>query len=516
MRWLCFFAVLLGTYSLLCLGQTGARYTVTGSVVNSVTGEPIRRALVAVNGAQVFTGADGRFEADNVPEGIVTVSAQKPGYFDCLGWNCPGEKAQGMAQLTLHSNTSDVSLKLVPEAKIQGRIVDESGDPISNMRVTAASERIENGRKQIREMRAATTDENGNYEIAELMPGSYRIQTWARPAFFAYFTVPNGPRPRMYPERFYPNTPDASAAQKIELKGGQNAEADVTLPEVPAFRISGSVSPPGSISVTAEDGEGQQTHLPYLRQGGAKFVIQAIPAGTWKLDFSRQTVAPGQQEYYAEANVTVGSADITNLQVLLEPLPSVTVQFGNGSTENSQAAQVQLISQEPNGTGYGGGRQAGSDGPYEITNVRPGRYRVVVFGGNQCVDSVSSGNVDLTHDDFVVSPGSQGQTINVTFRSDCASLEVRPRSENSSSMTSLLLLGSSRAVDAQQAGVMNNGAFTFRNLPPGDYRVYAFSNIEGLEYTNPEVMRQYSGQEITLAPNQQASVTLDVIAGGDK
>lgn len=516
MRLRYFFAVLLGAYSLPSLGQTGARYTVTGSVVNSVTGEPIRRALVTVNGALVFTGADGRFEADNVAEGMVTVSAQKPGYFDCSGWNCPGEKAQGMAQLTIHSNTGDVSLKLVPEAKIQGRIVDESGDPVSNMQVMASSEQIANGRKEIRENRGATTDENGNYEIAELMPGSYRIQTSARPTFFAYFTAPNTPRPQMYPQRFYPNTPEASAAQMIELKGGQNAEADFTLPEVPAFRISGSVSPPGGIYVTAEDGEGEEMQLRFLRQSGGKFVIQSIPAGTWKLHFSRQMMQPGQQQYYAEANVTVASTDITNLQVVLEPLSSLTVQFGNGSNEGSQQAQVQLFSQEPNGIGYGGGRQAGPDSPYEITNVRPGRYRVVVFGANQCVDTITSGNVDLTHEDFVVNPGSQGQTISVTFRSDCASLEARPNSQNPSAMTSLLLLGSSRAVDAQQAGVMNNSAFTFRNLPPGDYRVYAFSNIEGLEYTNPEVMRQYSGQEITLAPNQQASVTLDVIARGNK
>src|SRR5579875_1098199 len=62
------------------------RHTATGTVVNSVTGEPIRRALVRINGAgeqhSGFTGGDGRFSIDGVAEGLIVISAEKPGFFD--------------------------------------------------------------------------------------------------------------------------------------------------------------------------------------------------------------------------------------------------------------------------------------------------------------------------------------------------------------------------------------------------------------------------------------------------
>src|SRR5437667_5666256 len=78
----------------LCLGQVSPgmslaertkTYTVTGTVNNAATGEPVRRALVHVNGQvqlSAFTGPDGRFQVTGVPEGQAFVTAEKPGFFN--------------------------------------------------------------------------------------------------------------------------------------------------------------------------------------------------------------------------------------------------------------------------------------------------------------------------------------------------------------------------------------------------------------------------------------------------
>lgn len=524
------FAFLLSSYFAVCFAQQAnqpastQKYTVTGSVVNAVTGEPIRRALVTMNGALAFTGADGRFELGNVPDGLVMAAAQKPGFFDCSAVPCPGQKQQGPTQFAIHANKDDVVLKLVPEARIEGRVTDESGDPISNMTITARSEQVSDGRKQLNNFRTAATDENGDYEISELMPGTYKLQTAMRPTFMVFANVRNAPRPEIYAPRFYPNAPDESSAQNIELKGGESAQAAFTLTSAPAYRISGTIQPPGQVFLTADDGESQQVQIPFRMIQEGKFIIPYIPAGTWTLHFHQQPmnmrgrmlVAGSQaQQYYAEATVTVGSTDIQNLAVVMQPLPTIEVHTGSASNEDSQMASVQLTSREGNES-YGGGRQGGPDSPYQITNVRPGRYSVTVFGGNECVDTVTSGNIDLTHDDFVVSPESQNQTINVTLRKDCSSLAVTPHTADPSSTTYLLLLATSRAIDPQQIQLTGSGPFTFRNLSPGDYQVYAFANVDGLEYTNPEVMRQFTGQQVTLSPNQQGAITVDVIARGEQ
>src|SRR5882724_2026805 len=58
-------------------------YTVSGTVINAVTGEPVRRALVNFAGQRsVLTDGDGRFQFDRLPQMTASISVHKPGFFD--------------------------------------------------------------------------------------------------------------------------------------------------------------------------------------------------------------------------------------------------------------------------------------------------------------------------------------------------------------------------------------------------------------------------------------------------
>ena len=57
-----------------------------------------------------------------------------------------------------------------------------------------------------------------------------------------------------------------------------------------------------------------------------------------------------------------------------------------------------------------------------------------------------------------------------------------------------------------------DGSFTFNRVSPGDYRLYAVSTADGLEYGNPEAMRQIDGVSMTITAKQKASVTLNLVA----
>src|SRR5579872_262456 len=64
--------------------SSDANYTLNGTVVNLITGEPIRRALVRLNiGGErlAFSDSSGHFEFDGLPAGPASVVVQKPGYF---------------------------------------------------------------------------------------------------------------------------------------------------------------------------------------------------------------------------------------------------------------------------------------------------------------------------------------------------------------------------------------------------------------------------------------------------
>src|SRR5258708_7734726 len=59
-------------------------YSIDGVVINSVTGEPVRSALVQIYNPQqasLLTGPDGKFHFGSVPQSQLTITVRKPGFF---------------------------------------------------------------------------------------------------------------------------------------------------------------------------------------------------------------------------------------------------------------------------------------------------------------------------------------------------------------------------------------------------------------------------------------------------
>jgi hypothetical protein len=67
-----------------------------------------------------------------------------------------------------------------------------------------------------------------------------------------------------------------------------------------------------------------------------------------------------------------------------------------------------------------------------------------------------------------------------------------------------------RAVTADQ-----NGRFTMRGVPPGDYKVFAWESIESYGYFDPELLRrdESKGQRVKIQDSDKASVSVKMIPG---
>src|SRR5437899_5329269 len=149
------------------------KYMLRGTVVNSVTGEPIRGALVQIyfNGqSSMLTGPDGKFQFEGLPNGQTVVRVRKPGFFTEEEIHSPGY-AQQMVPTGSHS--ASLVLKLIPEGVVYGRISEDDGEPIEGLPVQLVVQRLQNGRKVWEQRPGATTDEDGAFRIAELPPGNY-------------------------------------------------------------------------------------------------------------------------------------------------------------------------------------------------------------------------------------------------------------------------------------------------------------------------------------------------------
>ena len=100
--------------------QSAQRYAIRGTVVNSITGEGVRGALVQINTNRqrsVLTGADGTFAFAEVPAGTLYINVLKPGYFTLQAIQSP--RAQVVFAVSGPAQ-QPVVIKLVPEGVISG------------------------------------------------------------------------------------------------------------------------------------------------------------------------------------------------------------------------------------------------------------------------------------------------------------------------------------------------------------------------------------------------------------
>ncbi len=517
--------------------KAAKRYPISGTVVNSVTSEPIRRALVRVNSGQeqlvAFTGADGSFQLASVPEGQAWISAQRPGYFDPQstgGFRSPTNGARKVG-----SGSNEFRVLLTPESTVLGTVLDTEGEPIEDLQVQLLGEQIVNGRKQWITRGSVSTDDSGAYKLSEQMPGRVVVCTAAKPL------IPNDPaNGESYPPRCYPDGTDLASAQIIDLAPGQDARTDFKLGAVRAFSVSGvivNLTGDNGTSVWAEGAAGMPAYQGNIQidPRGGRFRMGSVPDGSWRLHF-QSNMGQGKVSEAVETVVVSGS-DVRGLQIRLTPGVDVPIQTNGAAPGANQTIttgggtrimppsvtatpQLQLISTDsanaqqqyyssfigtPNGESSGTPSMA-------VLGVRPGSYNVFTqITGVGCLASIFYGGSDLSREPLTIAPGSVPLPITVNLRNDCASISVTVHSDPPASGGFVLVVPDSGLLQPQIVSLASDGLATVSNLSPGLYHAYAISDLEGLEYANPQAMRDLASATLDLQPSQKSSVTLELI-----
>ena len=107
-------------------------YPVRGTVINSVTREPIARALVTFAGeasSSLLTDNEGRFEFPNIPSGRCILQARRPGFF------AKGSGRDTSQAISVGPKAEDVTLTLEPAGSITGHVTLSTSDPANNIHV---------------------------------------------------------------------------------------------------------------------------------------------------------------------------------------------------------------------------------------------------------------------------------------------------------------------------------------------------------------------------------------------
>jgi hypothetical protein len=519
-------------------------HKVTGMVVNAATGAGVPKALVQTNTTSgqtsVLTGSDGRFEIDDVPEGAANFMPRKPGYFNEQEMD-QGSGPQRM--ITVGESTPDIQLKLFPEGVIEGSVLDEAGEPVEGAGLQALFSQVREGRRRWEQVSGNSTDDTGTYRLANLRPGQYLVYVNAGGS--------RGRKPGenldlVFAPAFYPGAATPGEATRIAISAGQHVQADFSLKRQPGYMVSGVVTnlPQGSGAGISATPAGAAYAASMQTGAGTKpngeFRLGPFPEGEYVLQAQAQS---GQITLWQEIRLTIGHANVTNLQLALDQpyeIPmQLTVVRTNPAGQAGGDGSGSFISNGPaSGRAYARhlarGVQLGNitfnsednppssqyvplheqteeqNEPLVVKGLRPGTYHMN-SGGNRdfYVESARCGDTDLLEAPLVIHTGVAPPPIQITLRDDGANLTVNCTKDAKNQNCAVLLAPThgQPTFYPYVSGVFING------LAPGEYRAYAFDYAADLEYANPEAMRDYSskGQDFTLEVNDQKTITLEVI-----
>ena len=542
----CALALVLLALASPCFAQNASEesnqlYVVKGVVLNSVTHQPVARALVDSHQGAVLTDNEGSFEL-NLPEGITQISVKRPGY---------GTHGQAFAHaVRVGPNLAPLTFNIIPEALITGQVTLSTSDPADGIRVIAYRRRAVNGHEEWMMENSTRTNSEGGFRISGLHPGEYLVYTM--PSRETDGPPPRGAPVYGYPAAYYPGVPDLASAAVLTLSAGQHAQADFILARQPFYHVTVSVTNReigSGINLQVHDRNGRPVGSMVHFNAEQGMAEMNLPSGSYFLEGRYR----GESQLYGRVDFTVAGAPVSGMHLALAPLHPIAVTIRRAFTSNTANGGGVLLadgspSNGPSGAGvnislipadefFGPMRGLGSlrpaegstdSGAFEIENATPGRYWVEASPFEGYVSSITSGGVDLARDALVVGAGGSTAPIDVTLRDDTATITAQINTGLPGSQSPASSVGEQHEVyvyaiplfpfsgPIRMSGGQGSGEVSIPGLAPGSYRVIAFDAPQEIDFHTPEGLAKYAtmGATATVDAGGSAHVQLDIIRTG--
>jgi hypothetical protein len=573
------FAVTLFSSTLPQVAAQNTTHTehIRGVVINSLTHEPISRALVFSpdNSFATMTDDRGRFEFTFTPaEPQQTGTSVTDAFQLNRGFQnpTPNRPSELMARkvgfvgpnfdqpMNVNSfspvgpDQQDVIISLLPEARLVGHVNIPGSDGSDKIQVALFRRTIRDGREHWDSAGNVTTRADGQFRLAELSPGDYKLLTLEQIDRDPLTTFPRG-QLFGYPPLYYPNASDFAAAAVIKLAPGETFQAMMSPTKRAYYPVNLGLTNPSAngvaITVWPEGHPGPGYSLGYNAQEAT--IQGSMPDGIYTV----QARSYGPTMMAGSINFTVRGAPVAGPAVTLVQGTSVTVTvkeelqhkqtepttgtlFIRGPTTVPQNTrrpnylQVNLVPDEE----FSLASQVSLRPPVDendeslvIENVLPGRYHVSVNTGIGYVSAITSGSTDLLQKPLVVGAGGTIPVMEITVRDDGAELDgtldfvkvgsgrQTLQSRWDGPLGNIYVIPVDKIDSQPKVGYANgDGTFTIQQIAPGTYRVFATDSRQFLmQSLSEEWLKRHESevQVLRVVAEQKEHLRLSLIAASE-
>jgi carboxypeptidase family protein len=518
--------------------------TIHGVVLSTVDDKPITAALVTLmnSNRSMMTDEKGQFSFSAVPFGSESVAAKKPGFL-CPYMRSP-KAPHCFESVEVMSADIVVTLTMMPQAVITGRIVDQAGEPVADLNLSLGQRRIEDGLFVWGRVGQSVTKTNaeGAFRIANLAPGAFILRT----------STMADPQSRSsgydhgYATTYYPGTHELSAAKQIVIHAGEEFKADLKVTNEKFLPVSVSAAwnhewPVGGCGCGVSSTAGDE----YLNQefdSSRNEIHSFVPPGGYNAQFT--LYPPGsppawpdgtKQPYLGSAEFTVKDQPISLTEVPLQQPITIPVHI-RAELAPQEGRKADVPSYDTNYTPavyfnlLNGGAQINHEfrwradrGPsnFDFKDIPPGRHVLQVSEINGFkrvyVASLTCGGIDLLREPLVVAPGTPACAIEAVIRDDNPTLTVGFTPQAIAQMTAANAKVTDLALIPLDSQGLPYSALVTRGLEPktvtiapGTYFAFLFDG-RAIAWRDPDERKRLMtlGTVVTLASGRNKTVLLD-------
>lgn len=375
---------------------------IRGIVINSVTREPIARALVSSpdNRFAALTNSEGRFEftlakaaseggpdSNRLGDGRMQAGGSSAYTLNMLIARKPGFLTEpSQPSNNLHDVASkDVTLALIPEAVIAGTVTLPTSEAPDSVTLQLFRRQVQDGRAHWVQAGGSRSMSDGQFRFANLPAGTYKLLTTELldtdpisndplsndPLSYDPRVAPFAPNARGalfgYPPVYYQNASDFESASTLQLSAGQTQTVNLSLVKQPYYRVRmpvivpvivpGADQPEYGIRVTVYAGhKGPGFSLGYNQLHHA--VEGMLPNGTYTVEAT--SARPNGATLTGLQTITIKGAPIDGPSLALLSGGSIPVNVKEEFTSADHTGSLTLTRN---------GRSAVLNGPRRYLNL---------------------------------------------------------------------------------------------------------------------------------------------------